>query len=65
MQTEVGLPLPASVGGGVAASSQPCYANLPVASASSAAAVAAPKKKKPAASPPSSGAVQRDYENFR
>ena len=66
MQTEVGLPLPASVGGGVASSSQPCYANLPVTSASSAAAVvAAPKKKKPAASPPSSGAVQRDYENFR
>ena len=63
MQTEVGLPLPASVGG-AASSSQPCYANLPAASAS-AAAVAVPKKKKPAASPPSSGAVQRDYENFR
>ena len=65
MQTEVGLPLPASVGGGAASSSQPCYANLPLTSVSSAATVAAPKKKKPAASPPSSGAVQRDYENFR
>ena len=64
MQTEVGLPLPASVGG-AASSSQPCYANLPATSASAAAAVAVPKKKKPAASPPSSGAVQRDYENFR
>ena len=58
MQTEVGLPLPASV-----AASQPCYANL--ATTSAAAAVVSKKKKKPAASPPSAGAVQRDYENFR
>ena len=59
MQTEVGLPLPASV-----AASQPCYANLATTSAA-AAAVVSKKKKKPAASPPSAGAVQRDYENFR
>ena len=60
MQTEVGLPLPASV---AVAASQPCYANL--ATTSAAAAVVSKKKKKPAASPPSAGAVQRDYENFR
>ena len=55
MQTEVGLPLPAST----SAASQPCYANLATTSATTA------KKKKPAASPPSAGAVHRDYENFR
>ena len=60
MQTEVGLPLPASV---AVAASQPCYANL--ATTSAAAAVVSKKKKKPTASPPSAGAVQRDYENFR
>ena len=61
MQTEVGLPLPASAMA-AASSSQPCYANL---ATTSAAAAVASKKKKPAASPPSAGAVQRDYENFR
>ena len=61
MQTEVGLPLPASV---AVAASQPCYANLATTS-SAAAAVVSKKKKKPTASPPSAGAVQRDYENFR
>ena len=62
MQTEVGLPLPASAMAAAAtSSSQPCYANL----ATTPSAAAASKKKKPAASPPSAGAVQRDYENFR
>ena len=54
MQTEVGLPLPAST----SAAPQPCYANLATTSTTA-------KKKKPAASPPSAGAVHRDYENFR